>query len=538
MTASETAATGTFPVEWDDPADAGKTWEWDDMHMPTCLTPLAGDYTLVIAEGDGYGSGRMGIPFEFRGKVVNGYVYYVNRHDVPDEDLPAARERAASAFRDQIPLAADYWQRAVVELREHWGWIAAIPVETMSMAELADAWDDAWRRLLRGWQIHFYAIIGPYEVLDVLADLYESVLPEAPKGEALRLTQGTIHELTDVDEGLGRLAELALASPDLRAALANGTSSVDELAGLPGGAAFVAELSAFLDRHGHLGQGWDDLALPSWADEPGQFLADLAKRLEHPPEPAGDRAARLARDADALADSFRARVADDPAKRAEFERTLAIALEIGHLTETHNYWIDRMGQARLRRLALRVGGRLAGAGIVQQAEDVFYLHRYEIGELLRRPKDRRDLVAQRRAEHVRWSGVRPPAVLGRPKEDAPTNRFGGDTQASEEANVLRGTGASAGVVRGPARVVLGPDDFGRVQPGDVIVAPSSNPSWVPLFTIAAGLVTNTGGVLSHAAVVAREFALPAVVGVANATSLIGDGQTVELDGTTGHVRLA
>jgi pyruvate,water dikinase len=71
-----------------------------------------------------------------------------------------------------------------------------------------------------------------------------------------------------------------------------------------------------------------------------------------------------------------------------------------------------------------------------------------------------------------------------------------------------------------------------------MVAPSSNPSWVPLFTIAAGLVTNTGGVLSHAAVVAREFALPAVVGVANATALIREGQIVELDGTTGHVRLA
>jgi pyruvate,water dikinase len=83
---------------------------------------------------------------------------------------------------------------------------------------------------------------------------------------------------------------------------------------------------------------------------------------------------------------------------------------------------------------------------------------------------------------------------------------------------------------------LGPDDFERVQPGDIIVAPSSNPSWVPLFAIAAGLVTNTGGVLSHAAVVARELDLPAVVGVADATSRIRDGQTVEIDGTTGIVR--
>ena len=81
------------------------------------------------------------------------------------------------------------------------------------------------------------------------------------------------------------------------------------------------------------------------------------------------------------------------------------------------------------------------------------------------------------------------------------------------------------------------DAFGHVQPGDILVCPASNPSWVPVFTIAGGLVTNTGGVLSHAAVVAREFGLPAVVGVVEATSKIADGRTVEIDGTAGTVRL-
>ena len=544
MNASVTAssdvpsAVSDFPFEFADPGDADKTWEWDDMHMPMCLTPLAGDYAVMIAEGDSYGSRRMGIPFEFRGQVFNGYVYYVSRHDVPDEELPAARERATKAYREQIPLAADYWRRAVDELRDIWAWIGAIRVEELALPDLAAAWDEAWARALRAWQIHFYAIIGPYEVLDVLADLYESVIPDAPPGEALRLTQGTIHELTDVEAGMGRLAELAAASPDLSRALPAPDVPLASLAELAGGPAFLAELDAFLERHGHLGQNWDDLALPSFGEEPTRLVAEVAKRLEHPTEQAHDRAARLARDADALADAFRARVADDPAKLAEFERLLATAREIGHLTETHNYWIDRMGQARLRTLALRVGGRLAAAGVIEVPEHVFFLHCPEIATLLRDPRDSTVLVVQRSADHIRWSTVAAPAVLGRPKPDSPTNRFGGDTLTSDDATVLRGTGASPGHVTGPARVVLGPDDFERVQPGDIIVAPSSNPSWVPLFAIAGGLVTNTGGVLSHAAVVAREFDLPAVVGVSNATTRIVDGQTVELDGTTGLVRPA
>lgn len=530
------ASASEFPINWSDPSDADKTWEWDDMHMPTCLTPLAGDYAVLLAEGDAYGSRRIDIPYEFRGQVFNGYAYYMGRYDVPDEELPAARLRASAASRDQIPLAAEYWQRSVAELREIWSWIAAIPVDELDLADVATAWDETWARMLRAWQIHFYAIIGPYEVLDVLADLYESVLPDAPKGEALRLTQGTIHELTDVEAGMAGLAELVALSPELRAALVAGAASRVELARIPGSTQFVDALETFLERHGHLGQSWDDLALPSFGEQPALLLAELAKRVVHPAESAHERSARLARDADALADAFRARVAGDPEKLAEFDRVLATAREIGHITETHNYWIDRMGQAQLRALALRVGGRLARAGVIDSADDVFYLHCGETAELLRAPGDRRPLVAQRRADHAAWSTIRPPAIVGRPKHDAPTNRFEGESRAADEDGTLRGTGGSRGIVTGPARVVLGPADFERVQPGDIIVAPSSNPSWVPLFAIAGGLVTNTGGVLSHAAVVAREFDLPAVVGVADATSRIRDGQTVEIDGTAGIVR--
>ena len=518
MTAIEPIAVEDFPFEWGDPTDAGKTWEWDDMHFPTCLTPLAGDYARMIVQGDAYGSNRLDIPFEFRGQVFNGYVYYVSRHDVPEDQLPAARERAAALFRAQIPLAGDYWRKSLIELPELYAGMSSVPVEDAPLAELADSWIGAWERALRAWQIHFFAILGPYDVLDVLADLYESVVTDAPPGEALRLTQGTITELTDVDEGLGRLTDLLSSRPD--------------------SPEFAAELQAFLDRHGHLGQSWDDLYLPSWGEEPERLIVELAKRVEHRPEPARERAARLTAEADALADAFRLRAADDADKLAEFERNLSIAREIGHLTETHNYWIDRMCQARLRHLTMRIGARLVDAGVIASADDIFFLHRDEIAGLLRQPADQQQIVAGRRADRAHWSAVRPPSVLGRPAENEPKNRFGGDTVASDEAGVLRGTGASAGVVRGPARVVLGPDDFGRVGPGDIMIAPSSNPSWVPLFTIAAGLVTNTGGVLSHAAVVAREFGLPAVVGVGNATALIREGQIVELDGTTGHVRLA
>ena len=527
-----------FPLAWSDPADIERTWVHDEMHTPFCLAPLAWDYGDLIGRGFAYRYDRLELPIEMRAQVFNGYFYMSWHPLVADDERDALSDQYLSSRQKHTAFAVDYWERAVPELRELYSWIADVPVDELPTHQLAEAWEGAWERAQRAWSIHFYAITGPYQVMDDLADLYESVVDKAPPGEAMRLIQGTIDELVAVDTGLGRLTELAAVSPELSAAIAAGLApSPEDVAQLPGGAAFVSDLRRFLDEHGHLGQGFDDLGLASWAEEPWMLLGEIGKRLQHPVEPATERAARLAREADVLADAFRTRIADQPDKLAEFERLLALARRIGGITETHNYWIDRMAQARLRTFAMRVGARLAREGVIECGADVLYLRRAEIPDLLLSPEDRRGLVAERRADHERWRKVKPPAKVGKPSTDESSGRFSGERFAKEDEAIVRGTGASAGIIRGPARVVLGPDDFERVRPGDIIIAPSSNPSWVALFTIAGGLVTDTGGVLSHAAVVAREFALPAIVGTGDATTRITDGQTVELDGTTGYVRL-
>jgi pyruvate,water dikinase len=506
------------------------------MHSPFCLTPLSQDYVAMIGNGFDYRYKRLDVPISMKAQTFNGYLYF--SWQTVGADAEAITQQYLVNCRAHTPLAVDYWARAVPELKQLYDWIRSVEVETLSSHELAVAWDGAWERAQRAWAIHFYAITGPYQVMDDLADLYESVIEKAPPGEAMRLIGGTIDELVAVDAGLGRLAELAASSPALTDAISTRPAPpFEELAAHPGGEAFISELRRFLAEHGHLGQGFDDLALASWGEEPAMLLAEVAKRVEHPTEPAIARSARLANEADRLAGGVRDRLADEPARLAEFERLLGLARQIGPLTEGHNYWIDRMVQATLRAFAMRVGARLARDGVIELPEDVLYLRRAEVMDLLRTPVDRRDVVAGRQDEHRRWRTVTPPRKLGKANDAEPSGRFSGARFAKEDEAIVRGTGASAGIVSGPARVVLGPDDFGRVRPGDIIVAPSSNPSWVPLFSIAGGLVTNTGGVLCHAAVVARELDLPAVVGTGDATTRIADGQTLELDGTTGFVRL-
>jgi phosphohistidine swiveling domain-containing protein len=513
------------------------------MHMPHAFTTLAGEWACDIS--DAFLSPYLRypehgpFPQEWFSAVWNGYVYYAYRRNVPDEQRKTLFDRMIALNRARIAPTHSYWRDELIpELQRIYNRTASIPVETMALAELADAWEGAWAGSKRAWDIHFDIICGPYQVMDDLVDAYAAAVPDAPAGEALRLTQGQVHELYEVEVAMERLAAMVTDSPALADAVAAGGRSLDELRGLDGGEPFATAFEAFLAEHGHLGQSVDDLILPSWADEPSMVLAELAKRLEGQPEPAEARRARLAAEAGDLADAVRARLADRPEELATFDELVRQARKIGFLTEVHNYWIDRKDQAVMHTFSMRVGRRMLAEGLLEQPEDIFHLHRHETAAALRAGADQRELVTRRRAEHERNQRRTPPRIIGKaPPPPIAEDRFNGANLESTEAGVLRGTGSSAGVATGPARVVLTSLEFDRIRPGDIIVCPSSNPSWVPIFTIAGGLVTNTGGVLSHAAVVAREFGLPAVTGVAGATTAIRDGQQLEIDGTAGTVRL-
>ena len=536
-----------FPVTFDDPADALESWERDDMHMPFALTPLAQDFiTLAIGASFNPYYESFGAPQRLHAAVWHGWAYFSFRPNVPEAEGSAAEARWTEVLRSRIPGTLAYWtDEAMPTLAGIYDLMTGIDADALARDALADGWLAAWAATLRAWVIHFVSIMGPYQVLEDLSDSYATAMGKGRDAEALSLIGGSHHELEDVEEGVERLAALAVEA-NLAGTLEAIAAEGDPTAAVPprdlrvaiGNDQFATELEAFLARHGHLGQNHDDLRQASWAEAPRLLLGRVAALTRQPVPGVSEREARLAARAEELATAARAALADRPDELARFDSTLEHARAIGYLTEGHNYWIDRMSQARLRALAMRVGARLVREGILGTADDVFFLHRDEVAEALRDGSSRIDLVADRRAEHERNERLVPPYFVGKQPDRPPTgDRFDGPRVASIEANLLRGTGASAGVVRGPARVVVSQEEFGSIVPGEIIVCPSSNPSWVPVFTIAGGLVTNTGGVLSHAAVVAREFGLPAVVGAGDATTRISTGRLVEIDGTAGTVRL-
>lgn len=246
----------------------------------------------------------------------------------------------------------------------------------------------------------------------------------------------------------------------------------------------------------------------------------------------------------------RERLAGYPeAVRGQFEMFMMAGQDGQRIQEDHNWWIDQMGNHQVRHVYLEAGRRLVAAGAIAEANDVFHLTGDVITDALSAssPPDFKSAVVDSKAEMVRWGNVQPPPVIGTDHGAPPSNPvtialgrfFGGPPPAPdpERPDVIKGNAGSPGTVTGTARVIIKLADAGRLKKGDILVTATTAPPWTPLFATAGGIVTDTGGPLSHCAIVAREYGLPAVVGTGMATSVIKDGQQIEVNGDTGEVRI-
>jgi pyruvate,water dikinase len=295
-------------------------------------------------------------------------------------------------------------------------------------------------------------------------------------------------------------------------------------------------LAGFMARYGHRAVAEIDLGMPRWSDDPGHILGVLANYLKlDDPALAPDRQfARAAREADAQIERLVARAGEKGGPmgrlrarmvRGALKRTRMFA----GLRELPKYHLVE-GLASVRQQLSAVGAELAAAGKINDADDIFFLdfaeaHRALAGEALH------GLVAARRESYDAELGRRriPRVLLSDGTEPEALQARGGTA-----AGVLSGTPASSGTATARARVILDPQGA-QLEPGEILVAPSTDPGWTPLFLPAGGLVMEMGGPNSHGAVVAREYGIPAVVGVPDATVTISTGEVITVDGGAGTV---
>lgn len=339
---------------------------------------------------------------------------------------------------------------------------------------------------------------------------------------------------TEMDLTLWALATRIRGDADAAAAMLD--APVDELARRYGRSMLPPVLqhglAQFLRTHGHRAVAEIDVGMPRWADDPSYVLGVLANYLRlDDAELAPDRQfARGARAAEIAVAGVVARV-----RRRSWARSRLVAFTLGRvrallgMRETHkDYLVWLLSHAR-SQLQL-IGAELAERGLLDVADDVFFLDLFETRSALS-GADHREAVARRREEYERELRRRHiPRILLSDGTEPETLAAATDTEGA-----LTGTPASAGSVTAKARVVLDPVGA-HLEPGEILVCPSTDPGWTPLFLTAGGLVMEMGGPNSHGAVVAREYGIPAVVGVPDATHRIATGDTITVDGAAGLVR--
>ena len=536
-----------------DPADAALFWQHDAMHFPDPLSPMeSAMIERAIGHGFTYGVRAYNAPLAaMEVRTINGYQYQsmVPMTGTPDE-MAAQGALAEASVRAAIAAIDELWsERILPEVREHLGFWDSFDLEGATRAALAAHVEQTWERLLRVWELHFLVVIPAYLAISEFDELYRGLFPDSGPLESYRLLEGLPNMTVEVGQALWRLSRSAIASREVRDVFESHDGADIPLAlyRSSAGRAFLAELEAYLDRYGRRADTWTIVA-PSWTEDPTpaiESLRDFVRRPEADAPAVTTQAAAAARDRAVAA--ARKRLRDYPAQVVgQFEAMLAAAQKALVISEDHNFWIDNMSIHHLRAVLLEAGRRLVADGAMSEVEDVFMLHPEELRAALAEPgEDLRATVAERAAELARQATLTPPPVLGTlpqaPPPDDPFTRFAvkfnGAPPEPAPAGELRGSPGSAGIVRGTARVIRSISEAGRIRPGDVIVAETTAPPWTPLFATVAAVVTDTGGVLSHCAVVAREYGIPAVVGTGAATTVIADGTTIEVDGDAGIVRI-
>ncbi|MEY2400368.1 MAG: rifampicin phosphotransferase [Ilumatobacteraceae bacterium] len=549
---TDTAEQVTFPG----PDEIEGFWAFDKMHAPRPLHPLSQDLVMsTLAVGFTKAQSEYDCPVVASNQAINHY-FYMAFHPHPDEAIVQDRmSRYLDTLEKKVPLVGKRWTNE---------WLPLIRTRNeserdadysgMSNAELLAKFDDMKNWMTEMWYIHGhinFALVSGVKLSDMYADVMQ---PDDPT-EAYQILQGHHTRPVDAAHGLWRLSRVAKNSPAL-------TQLFDEnhprdlaakLAESDEGRAFLDQLNDYLYDFGWRSDAVYDIADVPWRENPAIPLGNIARFINMPdsddPMIQYERAVKHRED---LTAKIRAKLADKPDQLAKFDEFYDAAQYAVPLTEDHAFYIDQMGVVLLRTFVLAVGDALARDGVIENRSDVFFLFQDEVRDALANGGDQRATITKRRASVEAAAQASPPGAVGTPPPppdpngfvdpfmDAIVTRLLGikpPPEGDQDAAVIDGVAGSPGIYRGVARVVKSLDEAGDLEDGEIMVCEMTLPPWVPMFSIAGAVVSDVGGVMSHCAIVAREFNIPAVVGTVDGTTRIKTGQTITVDGIKGDVYL-
>jgi pyruvate,water dikinase len=567
--------------------DEERFWFQDSLHTPEPFCPFDTVWFDYGVASVNQATTRLftvpgAVGLEYR--VLNGYVY-LSPGSITDEEVVS---RQTEAYTRRSGHYYRHWD----ELYERWvGKMEATihELEVLDVPELPELEDEAvvteargigsshrllvaYDRLLEGLdrmlQYHSELLLIGYAAYFVFYELCRQAFPDIPDQTVARMVSGIDLLVLRPDEELKRLARLAveLGVTDEVAGAADEDELRAALVGSEAGRRWLANFDETKDPwfcisngtglyHHH--RSWiDDTRLPISA------LTSYVRRLEAGEDISRPYAAVLAERERITAEH---RTLLPEGTRQAFDEQLTLARTVYPLIENHNFYCEHRYFTLFWNKVREFGALLTRHGFLADGEDVFYLRHDEVREALeelrmhwsyggvgalRGPGYWPPLVARRRSIHEAMYEWAPPPALGRVPE-AITDHLSvmlwgfTDQHIQEWLSAQDGTGestltgfaASPGVAEGPARVIHRADQIVAIEQGEVLVAPATSPSWTPVFGKIAAAVLDSGGIMSHAAIVAREYGLPAVIGTGTGTKRIKTGDRLRVDANAGVVTI-
>lgn len=554
-------------------------WQREASHYPRPLTPLG--YSLFIEAANASFTkvfdefGVLAETLQFR--EIGGYIYTSLKPfgvgesgggKLPPAWLlwtvlrvhPAFRRRIATnkrAMRGRLDLEfLDRWDnewrpRVVADIAR----FRAVDLASLTDTELAHHVEDVRAFMQRTSDIHFSLTGANGFPIARLVWFCRDHLGQSTM-EALKLLSGLSGASSEPAVRLAELAALIRADATLAASVRSAPPEVVPALLEAHGGDIAKRFGEYVDHYGFRALRYE-VVEPTLGEQPALLGRLLQDQVAGQNDPLEDERRLAAERADAKAVALAGLT--DEGLRARFLTLLAEAERAYPVREDNEFFTISQPLAVCRVTVLEAGRRLVASGAIGEIGDVFFLRCDEVIAALRDPRDCRSIAQTRRDAMRAAEGSTLPASYGEEPARPPLSVLPPEMREAMEAMMwvqetvfeieqsqtrietgateIRGRAAARGTRTGIARVIMGEDDFGKLERGDILVCPITSPVWSVLFANITALVTDTGGILSHPAIIAREYGIPAVVATGNATQLIRDGQRIEVDGDAGVVRI-
>jgi pyruvate,water dikinase len=515
-------------------------------------------------------------------RVLNGYLY-ISANALTDEKVIGER---VGHFLERAGYYYQHWD----ELYEQWKGKAEAVIHDLqalnvpdlpemedisvvkegkgvtSAYHLLEAYNRAIENMHKIWHLHFEFLNLGYAAYLTYYGFCKKAFPDISDQTIAKLVSGIDVILFRPDEELKRLAQAAvdLGLAGVFKKTVQPDEVIAEMQKSDAGKKWLDELEKSKDPWFYFSTGTGFYHLHrSWIDDmtvPCISIRGYIEKIE-----AGQDIARplseIQKERDRLATEYTALLQTEEDKKA-FQEQLGLARTVFPYVENHNFYVEHWHHTIFWNKMREFGRLFVKHGFFKETDDLFYLHRYEVQEALydliaswavgteaRGPKYWPSMVAERKVLFEKLKAWAPPPALGEPPEvvtEPFTIMLWGITTDSiqrwlqpkakpGDAKELTGFAGSPGVVEGPARVITSVEELSDVQPGEILVCPITTPSWAPVFTRIKATVTDIGGMMSHAAIVCREYGLPAVIGTGYGTKTFKNGQMLRVDGSSGVV---